>query len=111
MSTTNNLALGLGVAVLGFALYRTLRPATAGAPQPALALPGMVSGGSSGGGSLWQGLTFPLGSTGSSPGSVNGVYTSTSWNPDAISAALAADTVAAMGASGQSMSNSYGFHL
>lgn len=108
--TANNIALGLGVAVLGFALYRYFS-VQAGAGQ-APASSGANSSGS--GGALWQGLTFPLGTaTGgvNMNGTLDQVYSSTSYNPDAISALIGQDTIAAMGAAGQSTLNSWGFHL
>ncbi|WP_186082802.1 hypothetical protein [Burkholderia gladioli] len=108
--TANNIALGLGVAVLGFALYRYFSgQASAG---QAAASGGSAASGS--GGALWQGLTFPLGTaTGgvNMNGTLDQVYSSTSWNPDAISALIGQDTIAAMGAAGQSTLNSWGFHL
>ncbi|WP_186289112.1 hypothetical protein [Burkholderia gladioli] len=110
--TANNIALGLGVAVLGFALYRYFS-VQAGAGQGAAAAAGSTAASGSGG-ALWQGLTFPLGTaTGgvNMNGTLDQVYSSTSWNPDAISALIGQDTIAAMGAAGQSTLNSWGFHL
>lgn len=117
----NNLALGLGVAVLGFAMvkyFQTSRGVTSGgglAPTSSGAAPITgTTGGGTGLGSLWQSLTFPLGTaTGGTNmlGYQDQVYSSTSYNPDDISATLGNDALAAMGVAGQSTANQYGFHL
>ncbi|MDN7873865.1 hypothetical protein [Burkholderia aenigmatica] len=113
--TINNVALGLGVAALGFAIvkyFQSARSASGGSSGGSIAAAlGATSGG--GAGAAWQALTFPLGTnTGgvNVAGNVDQVYSSTSWNPDAISAQLGADAIAAMGAAGQSMDNVWGFH-
>lgn len=102
--TLNNIALGLGVAVLGFAVYRYFAQQRAAGGSAAALGPNA--------GSTWQTLTFPLGTATGGTNTIGGidqVYTSTSWNPDAISAQIGADTVAAMGAAGQGILNTYGF--
>ncbi len=114
--TINNMALGLGVAALGFALLKYFQGARGvsggtGGGSITAAL-GPTSGG--GAGAAWQALTFPLGTnTGgvNVAGNVDQVYSSTSWNPDDISAQLGADAIAAMGAAGQSTANVWGFHV
>lgn len=113
--TLNNVALGLGVAALGFALLKYFQSAggsSGGSSAAGLSAP--IGATNPNAGSLWQSLTFPLGTnTGgvNVTGSVDQVYSSTSWNPDAISAQLGADAIAAMGAAGQSTANVWGFHL
>ncbi|CAN0621112.1 conserved protein of unknown function [Burkholderia multivorans] len=111
----NNLAMGLGVAVLGFAVIQYFKGAKARSSAGGASLP-VSAYTSSGGGdaAAWQTLTFPLGqATGgvNMNGMLDQVYSSTSWNPDAISAQIGADTQAAMGAAGQGTGNSWGFHL
>nr|WP_057927247.1 hypothetical protein [Burkholderia ambifaria] len=114
--TLNNVALGLGVAALGFALmkyFQSARGSSSGTGAAGLGAPiGTTTNPNAG--SLWQSLTFPLGTnTGgvNVSGNVDQVYSSTSWNPDDISAQLGADAIAAMGAAGQSTANVWGFHL
>lgn len=104
-NTMNNLALGLGVAVLGFVVYRAFAQQRASSGAAALG---------PNAGATWQTLTFPLGSATGGTNMTAGldqVYSSTSWNPDAISAQIGADTIASMGAAGQGMANQYGFTL
>ncbi|MCA8355181.1 hypothetical protein [Burkholderia cepacia] len=111
--TMNNLALGLGVAALGFALLKYFQSARGGSSGSSAAGLGAPISASPNAGALWQNLTFPLGTnTGgvNVAGNVDQVYSSTSWNPDDISAQLGADAIAAMGAAGQSTANVWGFH-
>lgn len=103
----NNVALGLGVAVLGFAVYKYFR--TSGSNAGAAAVASNPNSGA-----LWQQITFPLGSPSGGvnmTGGLDQVYSSGSWNPDSLSAQLGLDTIAAMGAAGQSTLNQYGFHV
>ncbi|MBU9401632.1 hypothetical protein KTE13_18000 [Burkholderia multivorans] len=102
----NNAALGLGVAVIGFALVQYFRKSHGAAATPVVAGANGAAG--------WQTLTFPLGqATGgvNMNGSIDQVYSSTSWNPDAISALIGQDTLNAMNATGQGTLNTWGFHL
>jgi hypothetical protein len=91
MKNLNNLALGLGVAVIGFAVYQYMKSST-GSSGAATAATGAASGNA---GAMWQTLTFPMGS---GTGGVNSnvyadqTYSSASWNPDAISSAIAQDS-------------------
>ncbi|WP_246794584.1 hypothetical protein [Burkholderia perseverans] len=111
----NNIAIGLGVAALGFALVKYFQGGAGAAPAGAGSVMPINMGTTSGGGNVasWQSLTFPLGTNtgGVNVGSLDQVYSSTSWNPDSISAQIGADTLAAMGALGMSTANQYGFHL
>ncbi|WP_321797130.1 hypothetical protein [Burkholderia sp. BCC1988] len=110
MSKLNNLATGLGVAALGFALVQYFRAKSSGASAAGNA----AIAANPNAGSIWQTLTFPLGDASGGvnmTGTLDQVYSSTAWNPDAISAQIGADTVAAMGQAGQGMGNSWGFHL
>ncbi|RQS17495.1 MULTISPECIES: hypothetical protein [unclassified Burkholderia] len=116
--TANNLALGLGVAVLGFALYRYFRgQGAANAAAPSSSTPATVSGltGASltGGlpGSLASMLNFGGSTNGPTPLAVDNPYASTSWNPDALSAAMSQDLGAALQAANERGVNSYGFYL
>ncbi|KML60891.1 hypothetical protein VL15_07200 [Burkholderia cepacia] len=112
--TINNLALGLGVAALGFALLKYFQGARGGTSGAAGLGAPIGASTSPNAGSIWQNLTFPLGTnTGgvNVAGNVDQVYSSTSWNPDDISAQLGADAIAAMGAAGQSTANVWGFHV
>ena len=90
MKNLNNLALGLGVAVLGFAVYQYMRSGSASGQSAAGAGPTGPNAGAT-----WQTLTFPLGQ---GTGGVNSnvyadqAYGSASWNPDAISSAIAQDS-------------------
>lgn len=103
----DNLAMGLGVAVLGFAVVQYFKGQHARNVGTSTVI-------NPNAGALWQTLTFPLGTaTGgvNMNGYVDQVYSSTSWNPDAISAAISADTLAAMNQTGQGTLNEWGFHL
>lgn len=103
----DNLATGLGVAVLGFAVMQYFKSQKARNT-------GLSTVTNPNAGASWQSLTFPLGTaTGgvNMNGSIDQVYSSTSWNPDAISAAIGADTLAAMNQTGQGTLNEWGFHL
>lgn len=100
----NNAALGLGVAVIGFALVQYFKKSHSSAP---------VAVGANGAAG-WQTLTFPLGTASGGVnmnGSIDQVYSSTSYNPDAISALIGQDTLNAMNATGQGTLDSWGFHL
>jgi hypothetical protein len=96
---THNLAMGLGVAVLGFAVWKYFQQAQQSAGQAALASPNA--------GALWQNLTIPLGTA---TGGVNSmlnmdqIYSSTAWNPDSLSTLVSAD-------SGNAMQRVYGVPL
>jgi hypothetical protein len=105
----NNLAMGLGLAVLGFALVRYFRGQSSSASSASAAAFNAPNAGA-----VWQTLTFPLGqATGgvNMTGGLDQVYSSMSWNPDALSAQIGNDTAAAMGAAGMPDINQYGFHL
>lgn len=105
--TVNNVALGLGIVVLGFAVFRYFKGAGNSAGSAAVAS-------NPNAGALLSALTFPMGTA---TGGVNmnagfdQVYSSASWNPDAISSALTQDAYGAMNSLGMSTSNQYGFHL
>lgn len=96
---TQNLAMGLGVAVLGFAVFQYFKAKQSAAGATALAAPNA--------GALWQNLTIPLGTP---TGGVNSmlnmdqIYSSTSWNPDSLSSLVSAD-------SGNAMQRVYGVPL
>jgi hypothetical protein len=96
MKNFNNLAIGLGVAVIGFAVYEYMRSKGGSSAS------GGTSGATPNAGALWQNLTFPLGTATGGTNSVgmSNVYSSTSWNPDAISAAIAQDSQNALQAMG-----------
>ncbi|WP_322084097.1 hypothetical protein [Burkholderia sp. BCC1972] len=103
----NNLAMGLGVAVLGFAVVQYFKGQQARNT-------GLSTLTNPNAGATWQSLTFPLGTaTGgvNMTGGVDNVYSSTSWNPDALGAAIGQDAAAAMNATGQGTLNSWGFTL
>lgn len=102
-----NLAMGLGVAVLGFAVYQYFMAKKAAVGTAALASPNA--------GALWQNLTFPQGT---STGGVNSmlnmdqIYSSTSWNPDSLSTLVSADSGNALKAVyGVPLLNQYGFTM
>jgi hypothetical protein len=105
----NAAAMGLGLAVLGFAVYEYMKTQAAAGTQAA----GAAVASNPNAGALWQNLTFPLGSAtgGTNSVGVSNVYSSTAWNPDAISALIGQDTLNSMNASGQSTTNTWGFHL
>lgn len=102
----DHLAMGLGLAVLAFVGYQTIRRPSAAttnaAPSP-------------NGGALWQTLTLPLGARGANGGNVLGtfdqVYSSASWNPDALSSELAMYGGQALAGAGISTANVYGFTM
>lgn len=111
MKNFNNLALGLGVAVLGFAVYQYMKSGSAAGAGQASGAP--ISSGNAG--AMWQTLTFPLGTqTGGTNGDVymNQAYGSASWNPDAISSAIAQDSQNALQAVYHvPLVNSFGFTM
>ncbi|KVK86208.1 hypothetical protein WS90_08020 [Burkholderia cepacia] len=112
--TANNLALGLGVAVLGFALYRYFQgQGAANAAAPSSSTPYVASGQTGSGfpGALSTLLNFGGSTNGPSPLAVDNPYASTSWNPDALSTAMSQDLGAALQAAGERGVNSYGFTL
>ncbi|MEX3955886.1 hypothetical protein [Trinickia sp. EG282A] len=105
----NNVMIGLGVAVLGFALVQYFRAQQANASTASAA--GLSAPNA---GALWAGLTFP---SGTATGGVNSmlnldqIYSSTAWNPDALSSTLGNDALGAMQSTGNSTANTWGFHL
>ncbi|PMS38461.1 hypothetical protein [Trinickia symbiotica] len=102
----NNVMMGLGVAVLGFALVQYFRARQANASTAAL--------NATNAGATWQNLTFP---SGDATGGVNSmlnldqIYASPAWNPDALSSALGNDALGAMQSTGNSTANTWGFTL
>ncbi|WP_419683805.1 hypothetical protein ACN22W_09560 [Burkholderia theae] len=112
--TANNLALGLGVAVLGFALYRYFKGQGAtNAAAPSSSTPAVVSGQSGSGfpGALSTLLNFGGSTNGTTPLAVDNPYASTSWNPDALSGAMSQDLSDALAKAGEAGINNYGFTL
>ncbi|AOJ83787.1 hypothetical protein WS86_24475 [Burkholderia savannae] len=113
--TANNIALGLGVAVLGFALYRYFQSQGANSAGGGAASAGPLATVSGGQGNIGAALNSLLnfgGSTnGPTPLAVDNPYASTAWNPDALSAAMSADLSAALQAANERGVNSYGFQL
>jgi hypothetical protein len=111
MKNLNNLALGLGVAVIGFAVYQYMR-SSSGSSGAAAGAPSAASGNA---GAMWQNLTFPLGSPSGGVNSnvyANQTYSSASWNPDAISSAIAQDSQNALQAVYHvPLINQYGFTM
>ncbi|UTV53241.1 hypothetical protein [Burkholderia arboris] len=106
----DNLATGLGIAVAAFAVVQYFK----GSATRASAAGNAIVAANPNAGAVWQTLTMPLGSaTGGTNmnGSLDQVYSSTSWNPDDLSATIGADAQAAMGAAGQGTANAWGFHL
>ncbi len=105
----NAAAMGLGLAVLGFAVYEYMKTTGAVSSQAA----GAAVASNPNAGAVWQNMTFPLGSAtgGTNNVGLSNVYSSTAWNPDALSALIGQDTLASMGAAGQSTVNAWGFHL
>lgn len=99
-NTTNNIALGLGVAVIGFSLYRYFK-GQGSAPMPT----------SPNGGATWSLLNFGGSTNGPSPLALDNPYASTAWNPDALSGAMSQDLSAALAKAGESGINSFGFTL
>ncbi|MBN3781154.1 hypothetical protein G3O06_26945 [Burkholderia sp. Ac-20345] len=106
--TANNLALGLGVAVLGFALYRYFKGqgSTAAPTSTVTNAPTSPNGGAT-----WSLLNFGGSTDGTTPLAVDNPYSSFSWNPDALSGAMSQDLTAALAKAGESGINSYGFTL
>ncbi|WP_269501352.1 hypothetical protein [Burkholderia sp. IMCC1007] len=105
--TANNAALGLGVAVLGFALYRYFRGQGGAAPTSTVT----NAPTSPNGGATWSLLNFGGSTNGPSPLAVDNPYASTAWNPDALSGAMSQDLAAALAKAGEAGINSYGFTL
>ncbi len=105
----NAAAMGLGIAVLGFAVYEYMKTTGAVSSQTA----GAAVAATPNAGAVWQNMTFPLGTAtgGTNNVGLSNVYSSTAWNPDALSALIGQDTLASMGAAGQSTVNAWGFHL
>lgn len=130
-NTTGNIAIGLAVVVLGFILYKSMAGSTATtytgttptAAQTtnaanASAVAAAIAKASSSLGSLFSTSTSSAGAlntyltTGSDlTGGLDQTYSSTSYNPDAISSDIASDTTAAMAGAGESDINSWGFSL
>lgn len=121
---TDNVVLGLAVAVLGYVVYSHFNSAAqAQSSQPMQLSRQPVGSSGPGGSTAWANtagaLLSPfvtnLNAGGTRQGMTNGNYTfdqtydSTSWNPDAISQAMQQDTYAALGAQGMDTSNQYGF--
>ncbi|KUZ06998.1 hypothetical protein WI28_23030 [Burkholderia diffusa] len=104
--TANNLALGLGVAVLGFALYRYFKGQASATPTSTI-----TNGSTSGGGATWSLLNFGGSTNGPSPLAVDNPYASTAWNPDALSGAMSQDLTAALAKAGEAGINTWGFTL
>ena len=105
--TANNLALGLGVAVLGFALYRYFQGQGSSAPTSTVT----NASASPNGGATWSLLNFGGSTNGPTPLAVDNPYSSFAWNPDALSGAMSQDLTAALAKAGEAGINSYGFTL
>jgi hypothetical protein len=127
-NTTGNIAIGLGVVLLGFVVYRTMSGSTGTPATPATTPANSTSPASASIGKLMSSLLSSTGTSGSAlAGSLNSLFTttgdttgtvdldqtysSTAYNPDAISSSIAQDTTASMAASGESDIDSYGFTL
>jgi hypothetical protein len=122
---TDNVVLGLAVAVLGYVVYSHLTSASqaqmigvggANRPVNGSAAPNASAAWANTAGALLSPFVANLNAGGTRQGMTNGnytfdqVYDSTSWNPDAISQAMQQDTYSALGAQGMDTSNQYGFY-